>query len=171
MGRDLIYHIASFVIFIALQLFVFSQLNFLEYGFCFIYLGFFLMLPYDFDRILGLLMAFGVGLLIDIFYQSGGIHTAACVLLMFMRPGLLSLLNPKSGFEAGMRITINQMGWAWYMLYSTILIFSHHFILYSLDAFSFSLILKAMLYAAVSTVFSMVMIITVQLLLFSRIKT
>ncbi len=171
MGRDLIYHISAFFVFILLQLFVFSQLNFLEYGFCFIYVGFFLMLPFNFDKILGLLIAFGTGLILDIFYQSGGIHTAASVFLMFIRPGLLSLLNPKSGFEIGMRITVNQMGWGWYLMYSSILVFSHHLILYSLDAFSFSLFFKAMLYAAVSAVFSLVMIITVQLLLFSKIKT
>lgn len=171
MGKNFIYHIASFAVFVTLQLFVFSQLNFLEYGFCFIYVGFFLMLPHDFDRIIGLLLAFGTGLILDVFYQSGGIHTAACVFLMFIRPGLLSLLNPKGGFESGMRITVNQMGWAWYLLYAILLIFSHHLILYSLDAFSFSLILKIMLYASVSTIFSLVMIITVQLLLFSRIKT
>ena len=171
MTRDVIYYIGTLGVFLILQVLFFSQLNLLDFGFCFIYVGFFLMLPYDLDRLLGLIIGFAVGFLIDTFYQSGGIHIAASVFLMFIRPGLLSLLNPKGGFELGMRLTLNQMGWSWYLLYSSILVFAHHLVLYSLDAFSFSYLLKILLYAGVSTIFSIVMILTVQFLLFSKART
>lgn len=143
----------------------------MEYGFCFIYVGFLLMLPFDQERMSGLLIAFVLGLIMDLYYQSGGIHSAACVFLMFVRPALLSLLNPKSGFELGMRLTVSQMGWLWYLLYAAILVFIHHLILYSLDAFNFAHIARVFMQTIVSTFFTISMILTVQLLLFSRVRT
>lgn len=171
MTRDLIFHIASLAVFVTMQMLIFSQLNFLEFGFCFVYIGFFLMLPFDMEKLSGLIVAFAVGLIMDIFYQSGGIHIAASVFLMFVRPTLLGLLNPKSGFETGMRMTISQMGWSWYLLYSSILVFLHHLILFSLDAFTFGYIIKVLLYASVSTVFTIATVLAVQMLLFSKVRT
>jgi hypothetical protein len=170
MAREFIYYISALLLFLFLQLFVFNLLNFFEYGFCFIYVGFFLMLPYDLDKLLGLLIAFAVGFILDIFYQTGGIHIAASVLVMFVRPYLLNLLNPKSGFEMGMKITVSQMGLLWYLIYSALILFLHHLVIYSLDSFDLAQSFKVLLFTSVSTVFSMSMIITVQLLAFNKIK-
>ncbi len=171
MLRELGYYIAVFFVFLLLQLFVFNQIEFLEFGYCFIYLGFLLMLPYNLDKLLGLIIGYGIGIIFDISYQTGGIHTAASVFVMFIRPGLLELLNPKSGFELGMKLTVSQMGWLWYLIYGGILILLHHLIIYNLNAFDFSYFFKSLMMASFSALISFSMIITVQVLLFNRVRT
>lgn len=170
MVRELSYYIVVFLVFLILQLFIFNQIEFFEYGYCFVYLGFLLMLPYDLDKVLGLIIGFVIGLLFDISYQTGGIHTAASVFVMFIRPGLLALLNPKSGFELGMKLTVSQMGWIWYLIYGGILIFLHHLIIFNLNAFDFSYFFKSLMLASFSALISFSMIITVQALFFNRVR-
>jgi hypothetical protein len=87
---------------------------------------------------------------------------------MFIRPNLIGLLNPKGGFELGMRMTLPQMGWSWYLVYSLILVFLHHALLFILDAFNTAYILKALYFAAASTIFTISMVITVQLIGYNK---
>lgn len=171
MTRDLIYHISTFLVFILLQMFVFNHLHFFEYGFCYIYIGFLLMLPYDLGKISGLLIGFATGLILDLFFQSGGIHTASSVFMMFVRPNLIGLINPKGGFEMGTRMTVSDMGWSWYLIYSIILVFLHHLVLFLLDAFNSAYILKALYLSAASTLFTIAMIFAVQLIAFNKSRT
>ena len=168
MTRDIIYHSSTFIVFMILQMFLFNHLHLFEFGYCFIYLGFLLMLPYDLGKISGLLIGFVTGLIMDVFFQTGGIHTAASVLLMFIRPNLLGLLNPKGGFELGMRMTVRQMGWSWYLIYSVILVFIHHFVLYNLDAFNTSYLLKSLYFSLASSLYTISMILTVQLIGYNK---
>lgn len=168
MIRDLTFHGITFLIFIVLQVFVFNHIVVFDLAFCFIYLGFLIILPHDLDILLGMLLGFITGLIMDTFYSTGAIHAASCTLIMFMRPALMNLINPKSGYEKGIRITISNFGWTWYVPYAGILIFVHHITLFSLDAFNSALIGKAILHTLFSGGFTLLMILSVQMMAFSK---
>ena len=126
------------------------------------------MLPHDLNSLSGLAIGFINGLIIDLFYNSGGIHTAACVLIMFLRPYFFRIVNPKSGFEIGMRMTIAQFGWGWYSLYAGVMILIHHLVIFSLDAFNPALVLDVLNKSLFSSLFTYIMVISVQMLVFGR---
>jgi hypothetical protein len=170
MAKDLFYYIAVSIVFLCLQIFVFNHFEIFDMGFCFIYVGILLMLPHDFNILSAMIVGFILGFSMDLFYQSGGIHAAACVLIMFVRPAFLRLVNPKGGYELGMKITISQMGWSWYLFYAFVLVLIHHIIIYGLDAFSFNLLGSVLMNAIFSTVFTVAMIISTQLIAFNSKK-
>jgi hypothetical protein len=60
---------------------------------CFVYIGFFMLQPWQKKRLIAhLVLAFLLGLLIDILYNCPGVHTFSAVLLMYCRHHLLYLL-------------------------------------------------------------------------------
>lgn len=83
-------------------------------GFCFIYLAFLLFLPIQMPPVLLLLLAFVTGFTLDIFYDTGGIHAAATVLLAYLRPYILLLLTPRDGYDQNDSVNLHIMGWRWF---------------------------------------------------------
>ncbi|NJM94722.1 MAG: hypothetical protein HC842_08725 [Cytophagales bacterium] len=77
------------------QVFIFKEMVLFGKAFCFIYLLFLLLLPFEVGPVLLMLIGLGTGLLVDLFYDSWGIHAAASVFVMFLRWQWLRLLvNP-----------------------------------------------------------------------------
>ncbi|MFX9688461.1 hypothetical protein ABTO93_19905, partial [Acinetobacter baumannii] len=67
-----------------------------------------------------------------------GLHAAACVLIAYIKPFLLSLLIPQETTEQSYaEPSINSMGWAPYSLYAGLLTFIHHFYLVLLEWLQF----------------------------------
>ena len=65
------------------------------------YFVFILWLPFRTTRTVVLFSGFVVGLLIDMFYKTPGLHTAAVVLIAYLRPFIINLLMPKEATEWG----------------------------------------------------------------------
>ncbi|UOQ75874.1 hypothetical protein MUN84_14690 [Hymenobacter sp. 5516J-16] len=82
--------------YIALYVLLISGTDFVLFnlGWCFIYLGFLLFLPIATPIVVQLLLGFITGVTLDIFFDTGGVHAAAAVLLMYLRPWVLRLLTP-----------------------------------------------------------------------------
>ena len=99
MTRNLATILVTFIVLIPLQLLVFRNFVILNTGFCFVYLLFLLMLPRETSIVIGMVIALATGLLIDVFYQTIGIHAAAGVLLMYIKPFWQNINSP----EAAMR--------------------------------------------------------------------
>lgn len=106
---------------------------------CFIYIGFFLFLPWTRSNLIWqLLLAFVVGLLVDAFYDSLGIHTFAAVLIVYLRSFLLYLLLPPGGRHlAPMQPSLSNMGIQKFVLYIFFITVIYHIVVFTLDAYSF----------------------------------
>ena len=91
------------------------------------YFIFILWLPFKTSRSALLLIGFVVGMLVDMFYKTPGLHTAAVVLVSYMRPYIIGLLMPKEvtewGNEEPTRFT---MGLAPFSTYVVILTLMHN---------------------------------------------
>jgi len=130
MNRGSILFIFRFVVFILLQVLLFKDLILFDRAFCFVYLGFLLLLPIELGPLLIISIGFFTGLSVDVFYDSLGIHAASSVLIMFLRPYWVSLLTPQGGYEIGARPNIMTLGFMWFLVYSLPLILIHNFALF-----------------------------------------
>lgn len=106
-------------------------------AFCFFYLGFFLRLPVDVNSLSAMIAAFALGLLVDLFYDSAGLHAMASVLFVFLRQHWLKVLTPQGGYDSGSRPALLQQGTLWYLLYALPLILIHHGVLFFTEAGGF----------------------------------
>lgn len=129
-------YILRFVAVLLLQVLLFNNLDFMGYLSPYIYLIFFLRLPVSFKTSYSMLLGFLMGLLVDIFSNTMGVHTFACVLVCFVRNGwigmLFSTLNAQQDEVSAVRV-----GWLDYFKYVVGLVLLHHTVLYMLEAFTF----------------------------------
>ncbi|MCS5551365.1 MAG: rod shape-determining protein MreD, partial [Gammaproteobacteria bacterium] len=90
-------HIVRFIILVAIQVLVLNNVQISGYLNPYVYILFIMLLPPKLPKALVLILAFVMGFTIDIFSDSYGIHTAASVLLAYIRPSILSLVSVKGG--------------------------------------------------------------------------
>jgi hypothetical protein len=158
-------NILRFIVLGLVQVLVLNHINFLGYINPYIYLLFILIYPINGNKALLILLSFLLGLTIDIFGDSGGVHAAASVFIAFIRPIVLKFAFGVS-YEYNM-VKINKVPLAERLVYITVLVFIHHFVLFSLEIFSLSHILLILKSTLFSGIFSTIVIMCT-LLLFSR---
>jgi hypothetical protein len=102
------------------------------------YFVFILWLPFKMGRAALLFISFSVGMVVDMFFKTPGLHAAACVLIAFVRPFLINLLLPKEatdwGNEEPSKKTMGPVPYATYLIILTLL---HHFYLILLEWMQF----------------------------------
>ena len=102
-----------------------------------LYVLFVLILPFDTRGWHLLLLAFLLGLVIDVFEDSLAIHAASTVMLAFARPFVLKLLTGKQPDDAGDVPSFRTLGTMTLFVYSLSLILLHHLVLFFLEVFHF----------------------------------
>lgn len=126
----------KFIVVLLLQVLLFNNIDYLGYISPYIYLIFFLDLPVDFKTSYSMLLGFLMGFIIDIFANTMGVHTFACVLVCFMRNSWIDLLFSSLNAQQN-DLSLARVGWLDYFKYLTGLVLVHHTALFMLEAFSF----------------------------------
>jgi hypothetical protein len=129
---------------------------------------FILLLPFGIPNVLLFLLAFLLGLTIDTFYDTPGLHAAACVLLALVRVLFISVTVQKDGFDNEPEPTLSIMGFRWFLTYSFILTFIHHTFLFLLEAFSFSAFTFILQWVVTSSIFTVFLMLITGLLFFRK---
>ena len=127
--------IGRYVVIMLLQVLLFDQLQL--WGVChpYIYVLCLLMMPITLPHSADMLIGAAAGLIMDIFCNSLGIHTAGCILIMFIRPYLLgAIMNDKDRLNE--QISLHAVGMEALIKYVVILVVLHHFVIFSLAAWS-----------------------------------
>lgn len=94
---DLLRNILRFAVFILIQVFLLNKIPHLHRFITpYIYFLFLLWLPFSVSRQWLLIIGFLTGLTLDYFTMTPGLHTAACLLIAYVRPFLISVLTPKT---------------------------------------------------------------------------
>lgn len=140
-----------FIICLELQVLLFDRIYFSGYLNIYFYVLFILLLPIQTSRSLGMLLAFVLGISVDMFSNTPGMHASAAVFMAFLRPSILRFLSPVDGYELGMEARVSILGIGWFIRYSMVLILAHHAWLLYLEAFSFSLFFFTLLKVLLST--------------------
>jgi len=157
-----------FVLLMLSQVLVFNHVHIAGFLNAFPYVLFILLLPSDINRALLLLIAFTMGISVDIFSDSGGIHAAACVPIAYMRNVMLgsttSLESKNDSFEPN----LHYFGLRPYLTYAGVLLFVHHSIVFFLEVFEFSHFFTTLFKIIGSTAFSLLFIVLIQYIFFKK---
>lgn len=170
--NDLIKNIFRLALFILVQVFVLNKIPHLHrFVVPYLYFLFILWLPFTINRMVLLGAGFITGLSLDYFTMSPGLHTAACVLIAYVRPFIINLLITKEATE----ITFHEpsprgMGWGPYLIYALILTILHHVYLVLLEWLQFGTFLDFIIKAGATIGISMLLILIVELLFPRRLK-
>lgn len=147
-------NIIRFVALIALQILIFNNINLFGYLNPYPYLLFVLLFPLNGNRNILLISSFFLGLTLDMFCNSGGIHAAAATVLAFLRPSLLRFSFGLSYEYQTIKIVDKISSERISFLITSILI--HHFVMFTLEYFRFSLILNILLKTLLTTFFTFI---------------
>ena len=120
---------------------------------------FIILLPLRTPKPAVLLLAFLLGICVDIFYDSPGIHASALVFTGFIRSFVLSRLEPRGGYNVNFSPTKQRMGLPWFLRYASILLAAHMIFYFSVEAFTFVYIIDIFLKSVVSFFASMLFVI------------
>ena len=158
-------NIVRFIGLLALQVLVLKPLSYGWQGHFFInflvYPLFIFLLPLRTPMPAALLSAFAMGFLVDLSYDSWGVHAAASVLTAYVRPWPLKWLQPREGYNVNHSPTKKRMGLRWFFIYASTMMVFHLFVYYSLDAFSFVFIQAILLKTLYSFPLSMIFVMIV----------
>ena len=133
-----------------------------------VYPLFILLLPFEISVWALLLLGFTLGITIDTFMNTGGIHAFAMVLVAYLRTNVLNALMPRNLNEyVNQQPTIKTMGWMPFLVYSAFLIFIHHSVFYILEMWNVGNLNILLIKIAVSTITTMLFIL-IYILLFTR---
>lgn len=152
----LLTNIFRFFMVLIIQLLVFNNIQFSGYINPFFYVLFILLLPFETPRWLMLISSFLLGLTVDIFGHSYGMHAAASVLIAYLRPYVVRFVHSNKEYEAGVLPTMGHLGFGWFLSYASILIFIHHFTYFYLEVFRFNDFLTTfyrVLFSSIATIF------------------
>ncbi len=112
-----------------------------------------------------------IGLVLDIFSSTPGLHTACLILLAYLRPRLLRLFFQQDEKKLGWaRPTIYRLGFIPFLFYIASGIIIHHFFYFSLQIWSWSNFLIILYKTIVSGILTVLMILIGQFIFYSRPK-
>ena len=154
-----------FIVLVLVQVLVLNQIQFSGFVNPYIYVLFILLLPLSTPRYLILVLAFLLGLTIDIFSNSLGIHAAASVFIAYLRPLIIRVISNREE-DRNDYPGLLQNKFSWFLSYVSILVFLHHLILFYLEVFSLSNFGSTLYRVILSTVFSIFVIVLSQFLVF-----
>ena len=158
--------IISAVVYFFLQVIFIRHWAMFDVAFCFIYVSVLLFLPIAMNPLLLMAVGFGYGLLIDLFYDTLGIHAAACVLLGYSRSFITNLLKPSGGYDATAIPFLNYMGAQWFITYTFLLVSIHHIPLFFIEAWGVNMWFFTFLKTISSVLFTSSVIVLFQYLFY-----
>jgi len=145
-----------FVFLVFLQVFVLNNILFLGYVNPYLYITFVFFYPLKKNRFAFLLLSFALGLSIDFFSDSGGIHAFSLVTISYLRLFFIRVFFNKSEVDYPFfKLNLESFGKKFnYIITLTVL---HHFLLFSFANFSFQNIANVILNTLYSSAFTLIL--------------
>ncbi|SFA72657.1 rod shape-determining protein MreD [Algoriphagus aquimarinus] len=166
--KSLITYVFLVICLCLVQILLLKNLALFGVAFCFIYLLAILSFPITMRGFPLILISFGIGLLIDVFYDTLGLHASAVTLLAFLRPFWLKAISPNGGYDDANIPTLPEMGIGWYISYTLPLVFVFSLMFFIADQWGTGGLFGVLNKSFFSSIFTVFMAIIVQLLFFKR---
>lgn len=145
-----------FVLLILIQVLILDEFNVFGYINPIIYQLLIILLPFNINSVQKLFLAFILGISMDIFEDSGGIHAAATLTIAYLRPlflrnafGLSYDYQTLKFYDAPFRERFS---------YVSLMVLVHHAVLFSLEIFSVDHLLFFVEKTIYSSIFSILLI-------------
>jgi rod shape-determining protein MreD len=168
MIREFSKYLFYFIVLILAQLLVFNNIEFSGFINPYVYILFIILLPFTIPKVVLLLSAFLIGLVMDLFMGTPGVHSSATVLMAFSRPFVMSLFSPREGYQTGTYPRLTQFGLEWFVKYTVMLVLIHHFALFYLEIFTFNHFFSTFFRVILSSLLTSMIIIFSQFFIFRR---
>lgn len=151
--------------FILVQVFVLDKIHLHQMVTPYLYFLFILWLPFNMNRALLLLIAFALGFTMDSFRHNPGFHSAACVLIAYIRPFIINVMIPQEGADGNYEEpSIKSLGGNLpYFIYVLVLTIIHHAWLFILEAWQFGNFWYFLVKTLLATAISLLLIIITEL--------
>lgn len=158
-------HILGFIFLVLLQTLVLDQLD-LANGWVvpYLYVLFIIALPFDTPPWATLLLGFTLGMAVDMFSSTPGMHASATVLMAWARLFMLRILAPRDGYDHDSRPNVADMGITWYTTFAGLLILIHHIWLFFVEVYRFDDFFSTLLRALMSAVATLLLCLLAQAL-------
>ncbi len=157
-NNEVFINTVRFIVLVLTQVLLLNHIDFLGYINPYIYILFIIVYPFTGNKSLLIFLSFLLGLTIDFFGDSGGIHAATSVFIAFIRPVILKYSFGIS-YEYN-TIKLSNTDFFKQFIYVGSMVVFHHIVLFSLEIFNIShigLILKSTLF---SSIFSIIIILS-----------
>lgn len=144
--REFLEYTLFFVILILLQVFVFDNITLSMYVTPLAYVAFLVMLPFNINSGLLLLLGLITGVVMDFFMGTGGLNTIASLFTAFARPGIINLVFGRDFVREGGGIFTRKdiISGKWFR-YSCIVVFLHCLIFIFFETLSFAYIVHTLI--------------------------
>ncbi len=157
MNSAFLSNIARFILLLATQITIFNNIDFLGYINPFPYILFIILFPVNGNKSILVLSSFFIGIIIDLFCNSGGVHAASCILLAYVRPIIFK-------FSFGLSyeyqtVRLNDVLTTERFSFILISVIIHHFSLFLLEVFQLNFLWDILLRTLVSTIFTTIICI------------
>lgn len=154
MNSTLLANVSRFILLLAVQIVIFNNMNFLGYIIPLPYILFIILYPVNGNRSGLILASFLLGLTMDFFSNSGGIHATACLILAYVRPTIFK-------FSFGISyeyqtIKLNDVLTPERFSFILMSVVIHHVTLFILEAFQISFFWDILLRTVLSTAFTII---------------
>lgn len=159
MNSALLFNMARFILLMAAQILIFNNLNLLGYINPYPYMLFIILYPVNSNKYGLLIASFLLGITMDMFCNSGGVHAASCLILAYYRPYIFK-------FSFGLSyeyqtVRLNDVLTPERFSFILIAVAIHHFTLFLLEIFRLNLILEILLKTLLSTLFTVLFCIII----------
>lgn len=161
-------YLIMLVVLVLLQALILNNIQFSGYVNPYLYVLFILLLPFETPRYLLLFMGFFLGLFIDIFSNTPGIHASATTFLAFLRPFAIDLISSRDTIEVNTPPRLSFMGFGWFLRYTLMLVLAHHLFLFFVEVFTFEGFIYTLSRSLLSAAFTIVLVIISQFLIFKE---
>ena len=154
MNSALLGNIARFILLLVAQVLIFNRIDLFGFINPFPYVLFIILYPVNGNKSGLLAASFLLGLLMDMFWNSGGVHSAACLVLAYYRPAIFK-------FSFGLSyeyqtVRLNDVVTPERFSFLLIAIVLHHVVLFVLEVFKVSFLWDILVRTVLSTIFTII---------------
>ena len=158
-SRTVFFNILRFFFLIIFQVLILNHINLGGYINPYFYIYFILLLPFSAPRWMLLVLSFILGIGIDIFTNTIGLNAAACVLMGFARPFVISAISSGPESLIGDTPSLRNQGMKWFLYYAIILVLVHHVSLFYLEIFRFTEFFATLVRVLLSSTFTLMLVL------------
>jgi rod shape-determining protein MreD len=152
MNSTVILNISRFVLLLLAQVLLFNQLDLFGFVNPFPYILFIILYPVNGNKTALLVSSFFLGLIMDMFWNSGGVHAASCLILAYIRPSIFK-------FSFGLSyeyqtVKLNESLSPERFSFILISVIVHHLVLFILEIFKITFLWEIIVRSILSTLFT-----------------
>lgn len=163
-------YILNFILIVLIQGLVVNNLEFSEYLNPMIYPVMIMLLPFEVNVIVTMAVALFLGLGIDAFSNTFGLHTSSLLVIAYLRPTILNYIKPRDGYDNTLLPSVHDMGFLWFIGYTSTLLFIHHIWFFTFEILRFDLIILILGKTFFSLVLSLSLIVIFEYIFYKPSK-